>query len=241
MCLFQSTISVLNKSEINEILYKSYNDLLLKRVGDEMTSLIDDLNKKFGVHEPDVQKKVVDDDDLPIKTLRKRTDCDNIEFNAYDKHYLTHIIEFFKIHKKFKSWKVLNNFVAEKLDGKFDICPITGKTISKMNFESRIKGCLTEHSSDSRQHYFRNGLLQPEGWRRNFFKNSKLRAQNEECNWKPYSTGGGGGTWRLGPGDARPSQKVLEDAAKLYKVKGYRRGTGLINDNKIYNAFYSNM
>ena len=67
MCLFQSTISVLNKSEINEILYKSYNDLLLKRVGDEMTSLIDDLNKKFGVHEPDVQKKVVEKE--PIATI----------------------------------------------------------------------------------------------------------------------------------------------------------------------------
>ena len=214
-----------------------------------MRSLIDDLNKKLDVPTPVIncvendqqESGVDDDDDLPIKMLRKRTDYDNVEFvNPYDKHYLTHIIEFFKIHKKFKSWKVINDFVAEKLDGKFNICPITGIQISRLNFESRIKACLTEHSSDSRQHYFRNGLLQPLGWRRNFFRNSRLRSENDACNWKPYNQVRGD-TWRLGPGAERPSQEVLENAAKLYKVKGCRRGVGLINDNKIYNAFYSNM
>ena len=159
--------------------------------------------------------------------------------NVYHKHYLTHIIEFFNTGDEF-SWKKMYDFVAESIEEGFDICPITGKTISRKNFESRIRGCLTEHSSDSRQHYFRNGILKPDGWRRNLFNNSKLRCQNDACAWEPYNNVRGG-TWRLGPGAERPSLNTLEDAAKLYKVKGLRQGAGLYNDDKIYNAFYSNM
>ena len=231
MCFFQTK----TPSEMNEILHKSYNDLLMKRINCEMMSLKDDLCKKLDALQPesDDDQQESDDDDQIItemneirrKIPRKSRKIieDDVDFvNDYSKYYLTPIIEFFKIHHQFSHWKEIFDFVAEKLEERFNICPISGKMISRKDFENRIVGCLTEHSSDSRQHYFRNGLLQPEGWRRNLFNNKTLRSSNDACNWEPYNFVRGK-TWRLGPGAERPSQKVLEDAAKLYKVKGRRQ------------------
>lgn len=230
-------------NQMNETLHKRYNELLLKRVNCEMMLLKDDLKKKLDVQQPKIKVLQLDDDEIISiinnitnekirkimlgKMLRKMTikridDYVGNYADEYNKHYLTPIVEFFRIHKKFKHWKVMFDFVAEKLDRKFDICPISGKTISRKDFENRIVGCLTENSSDSRQHYFRNGILQPEGWRGNLFHNKKLRCKNDACNWEPYNFVRGR-TWRLGPGAERPSQQVLEDAEKLYKVQGRRQ------------------
>ena len=100
-----------------------------------------------------------------------------------------------------------------------------------------MRSCVEEHSSDSRQHYFRNGILQQKGWRKNLFHNRELRNANDRVNWKPYNYVRGDG-WRLGPGSKRPVENILQNASELYRIKGQRRGIPIINDNIIYQSSY---
>ena len=89
-------------------------------------------------------------------------------------------------------------------------------------FEGRLRSLIEEHSSDSRQHYFRNGILKKNGWRANLFSNRLLRQMNEQVNWKPYNYCRGNG-WRFYPGGPRPSENVLLTAESLYLTTGKRR------------------
>lgn len=78
---------------------------------------------------------------------------------------------------------------------------------------------IEEHSSDSRQHYFRGGKLMPNGWRQDLFSNNKLRDMNDSCSWKPYNNCRGD-QWLLLPGSGRPCPILLCEAELLYNRTG---------------------
>ena len=80
-------------------------------------------------------------------------------------------------------------------------------------------------------------MLQKNEWRKNLFNNQQLRQMNEKCQWQPYNYCRGNG-WKLGPGGLRPDQSILNIAVNMYRIKGYRQGGSIINDNKIYNTSY---
>jgi hypothetical protein len=132
-----------------------------------------------------------------------------------------------------KSYKPLYDFVKDRLNGYY--CYYTNKNISKENFEGRIRSVIEEHSSDSRQHYFRKNKLQARNWRLNIFNNRKLGEMNELNEWKPYRYSRGD-VWKFGKGKSNPSNNMLEEAEKLYNINkiGRRRGRGIINDDNMY-------
>jgi hypothetical protein len=169
-----------------------------------------------------------DDDDVLI--VRRKKNQNN---------YISIILKFFEHNEVITKWKDLYDFVDNELSGKSNICPYTNRPISRQVFEGRLRSCVEEHSSDSRQHYFRNGLLKPEGWRKNLFHNRRLRILNEQVNWRPYNRVRGDG-WRLGSGSNRPDDDVLKSAEELYRIKGRRRGVPIINDDVIYKSIYVN-
>lgn len=203
------------------------------------------------------------DDDSPIVIRRKRyvidsdseSDDDTIYENnselqldsesentevVYKKDYLSIIIKFFEQNNQLIIWKDLYNFVSNELKGKWYLCPYSNKNISRNTFEGRLRSCIEEHSSDSRQHYFRNGLLQRDGWRKNLFSNPGLRRMNEESLWRPYSYCRGN-FWIMEPGGDRPDQQILSNASRQYRVKGFRQGLPIINDERIYRNSYVNL
>jgi hypothetical protein len=117
-------------------------------------------------------------------------------------------------------WDVLYNFVRVKYGGLIHY--LTGKKIALSTFTGKIRTFVEERSSDSRQHYFKSGTLQPRGWMPNLFSNPELCAKNNLCKWKPYCHVGGRGIWSLGAGSGRPNRMVLLIAESLYKKKGLR-------------------
>ena len=135
------------------------------------------------------------------------------------------------VNNELRTLKPLYDFIRDRLGG--EVCYVNGNEVSKKTFEGRIRSCMYEHSSDSRQHYFRNGELQPIGWRINIFNNDRLYERNNEAQWMPYVRVTGY-MWRFGKGSERPTNEVLMEADNLYRVKGVRRGKGCINDNQLY-------
>jgi len=182
------------------------------------------------------------EDDNDVVTENEKSEDDDVLIVRRKKNqnnYISIILKFFENNEVITKWKDLYDFVDNELSGKSNICPYTNRPISRQVFEGRLRSCVEEHSSDSRQHYFRNGLLQPEGWRKNFFHNRRLRILNEQVNWRPYNNVRGDG-WRLGPGSNRPDDDVLKSAEELYRIKGRRRGVPIINDDVIYKSLYVN-
>ena len=127
-----------------------------------------------------------------------------------------------------KSYKPLYDFIKDRLNGYK--CYSTGRIITKENFEGRIRSVMEEHSSDSRQHYFRKNILQPRNWRLNIFNNSKLAEMNHCNEWKPYRYVRGD-VWKFGNGKSNPSNNILLEAEKLYNINkvGRRRGWSWYN------------
>jgi len=144
------------------------------------------------------------------------------------------IIEYLCDRDGIKSYKPLYDFVKDRLGGY--VCYHTGREISKVNFEGRIRSVIEEHSSDSRQHYFRLNKLQDRDWRLNIFNNQGLGEMNDRVRWQPgkYVRGN---VWKFGKGKSTPSHNVLVQAANLYDINkvGRRRGRGIINDDVMYN------
>jgi hypothetical protein len=183
-----------------------------------------------------------DDDTITDNNSELQFDSESnnqeVVYNTSD--YLSIIIKFFKQNNRLVIWKDLYNFVSTELKGQWNICPYSKKIISRKTFEGRLRSCIEEHSSDSRQHYFRNGLLQRDGWRKNLFSNPGLRRMNEESLWQPYSYCRGN-RWIMEPGGARPDEQVLLNASRQYRVKGFRQGVPIINDERVYRNSYLNL
>lgn len=79
-----------------------------------------------------------------------------------DKIFEEKIIECFKNNGgMISSWKVLYDFLRAYYAG--NRCNMKGFFMSRAGFEGRVRSFVEEHSSDSRQYYFCNGRLQPEG------------------------------------------------------------------------------
>ena len=101
------------------------------------------------------------------------------------------------------------------------ICPAKKKPISRTSMGGRVRSWIEERSASSRQHYFRGGRLQSDGWRPNLFFNPKLTANNFVRQFKPYSKVKGG-KWYMTPTpiDLVPERTMLEEAERDYRCKG---------------------
>ena len=142
------------------------------------------------------------------------------------------IINFFQqTSRPLYKYKELYSFCYKQIGGYK--CYYSLQNISKQTFEGRIRSCIEEHSSDSRQHYFKNGVLQQTGWRKNLFSNKLLGEKNTLIKFQPYNTVRGD-CWCFSPGISKVSIDDLNLADSLYKKKNCRRGTPIINDTTIY-------
>jgi len=74
--------------------------------------------------------------------------------------------------------------------------PNNGKTISSKTFSGNVRTTIEEHSSSSRQHYFKYGQLSEYGCAPNLFYNEQLMQRNNDCAWSP-STAVRGNGWRM--------------------------------------------
>jgi len=178
----------------------------------------------FSTHDDEVDIEIYN----PFKN-KKHYD-DDVIINPFKvNRYLLIIYNYFVNHNSFSKWSVLYDYVRARIGPKWNICLITKRELTKEQFEGRIRSIVEEHSSDSRQHYFKNGVLQPQGWRLNLFSNESLRKQNQDVQWMPYNKVRGN-KWKLG-GGKYVSRQVLENAAKAYRVKNRRRGKAYYDDN----------
>lgn len=132
--------------------------------------------------------------------------------------------------------KEVQNIMREYKGGNI----IDGKEYSESTFNGKIRTCLMEHSSDSRQHYYRGNVLQPIGWRKNIFSNSTLGNANNIANWKPYSTVRGR-VWKLKPGKFSPSTRQLKNNTVLFNGKIGMRGFRKNIQQDSYSATYSTL
>ena len=101
------------------------------------------------------------------------------------------------------------------------ICPAKKKPISKTSMAGRVRSWIEERSASSRQHYFRGGVLQSDGWRPNLFFNPKLSANNLAGKFKPYKHVIGA-KWYVTacPIDLIPERTMLEEAERDYRRVG---------------------
>ena len=167
---------------------------------------------------------------------------DFINYEYSNNLLLDLIIKCFITYKKIERWNVIYDFIKTELGGYK--CFISGEEITKELFEGRIRSCVEEHSSDSRQHYFRNGVLQKEGWRLDLFENKGLRKANEKCEWKPYSpVRSNKHYWSLNTNKNKFKADInqLIQANTMYIKKNVRRGNGKYDDQKMYNKTYNKL
>jgi len=64
--------------------------------------------------------------------------------------YLLIIYNFFLSYGSFKRWKTLYDYVRARVRD-WRVCLITGRELSREQFEGRIRSIVEEHSGDSRQ------------------------------------------------------------------------------------------
>jgi hypothetical protein len=200
-----------NHNKIMSISLNEYNEIIIDM--GKLSSLCDLITKYSLVVQSEKMMKILNkSDDLLPNVIRAFLYSTKRELRAKD----------------------VQDFVRLWNNGNF----ISGKEYSDDIFNGKIRTCLMEHSSDSRQHYYRGNVLQPRGWRRNIFSNYELGLQNMKAEWKAYSTVRGK-VWRLRPGSFCPTTKQLNDNVELISTHIGMRGIRVNNIPDNYESAYN--